>query len=42
MTFISSTEASKKLASRRADFSTTSRFTRCGFCVAMPTGQLFV
>ena len=42
MIFISSTLASKKLARRRADFSTSIRAVRLGFWVAMPTGQLLV
>ena len=42
MTCISATEDFRKFASCAADLSMTSRETRCGFWVAMPTGQLLV
>ena len=41
-TFIRSTDAVRKLRSCVADLSTMMRLTKCGFCVAMPTGQLLV
>ena len=42
MTCINSTVASKKRVSRAADCSTSRRVRRSFFCVAIPTGQLFV